>query len=991
MPPENLPLPKMQAWLFGRLTVHIGGAPISKLRSRSGEWLLALLILRHGETVQREWLAQTLWSESPPPAARDNLRHSLCDLCRVMGSEAIRLQAPTLTTLRLDLAGAEVDVLKFDTMIESEHIAYIESAIELYKSPLLKDCHVPWIETERTARQAKYLAALKRLAANARVRSNSILEQDYLRRILAIEPSREDTVIRLMDVLAIMDDHDAALQLFRKLRVDLARELGSAPKNETLAKYHEIQAAVKAKKRNLRVRESTPASLASAVGSVPEPLVRLIGRAEAIWEILACLERSRLVTLTGGGGIGKTQMALNAAREARSDYPDGVWFIDLSTAHGIEQIVSEIAQIFGCEEKIACRIENLIRFLELKRLLLVLDNCEHLIPDITRFARRLIQGCAHIRLLATSRQPLRLTGEQIWAVPFLDLPPLPPSVLWREGAEDEIVCLLQRYSAIELFEERAMQASNQFVLNAENALTVTRICHRLEGMPLAIELAASWLQQQTPDKILAGLEDCFSFLTNGDPSGPARQQTLRATLDWSYKALTQTQQRLWYELSVFTGEWSIEAAESVCAPFVEDNAMESCLNELADHSMVIVNAGSFEKRYRLLETLREYGAEKLNALPDQARNARNRHLYYYTRQATMEEPNLAGKDQAACMKRLKQDRDNYRQALAWAEERRDGAAGLSMASALWRFWDIQGDYAEGYRWLDTMIRLARDVTPQLRMKAVGAAGNLAYRRADYANARRCFKSHLEMARRLERPQGVASSLGNLGNIASSEGKLEEARDYYLQCLSVFEELDDRRGIALTLSNLAIVACRSGDYAAACKYHEKSISMLRDGTDALNLAMALANLAETRVLIEEYDLAGPALTESFRLSYAHEHWRTVIQCLLIYLSLAVRKSLWHHAAILIGILDTLHKRTELALPAATQKQYEFDLSAAQEQLAPREFQAARLQGRSMTDEETRDYILAIGDHIYVVVNSQVLSEVGRCVSSDPGRLPIILPN
>ena len=934
--------PNLRIALFGTVMVTIDGLPMRKLRTRTGDWLLALLVLNRKAPVARDWLAQTLWPDSPSATANGNLRRSLTDLREALGFEAKRLDSSDRTVLQLDLRGAEVDVVEFDSWIGSKNWGEVQCAIGHYGKPFLKGCDATWAEAERERQKLRFRSAMERIGQSALKDGDYTRAVECFRPLVALEPLEESLTADLMDGLAGSGDRDGALRLYREFRARLARQK-AGPDPTTVERYHRIRAAAG---KNARLAPELPEN--ARAGSISVPHKPLVGRDRAILNILARLEHARLVTLTGTGGIGKTSLAIHVAREAASDFADGVWFVDLSAITQGVEIFSEIASVLELGRIGDVTDKALLSALSAKRALLVLDNCEHLLPACAHVARRILDHCAGVRIIATSRRSLGLTGEWQCRVSPLSLPaatllsPLRPS-----GGAAELASLLS-YSAIELFVTEAARARCDFTLTLETAPYVARICGKLDGIPLAIELAAAWARSLSVQEIDRRLQDPFSLLQGRDTTGPDRHRTLENLLDWSYALLLEDERRLWRELSVFNGGWTLEALEAVCTPSTPQRPLVLLLDRLVDMSVALYDMRDDEARYNLPETLRQFAAARESQVA--MRPVAMRFLAYFRDWAEKAAKHLVGSDQAIWLDRLAQERGNIRKALELARDHQAGEDGLRLASALWRFWHARGECEAGQLWLEQFLDIAGDASPDLRLKAIGAAGNLAYRRADYVSARRCYLAHLALARELELPRGVASALGNLGNVATDEGCYEEARAYFEDCLEAFRDLKDDRGIALTLGNLAIVVGRLEEYKTAQEYHADSIAIFRTSGDLMNLSMALANIAETNLRSGSHGCMVAPLVESLQLSYHIGSSRGVGRCLLLALSLATDQVDDTTASRLAGAIEKLRASAELPMHRSECDRYEHDRADLLDRMDVSAFEAALVHGSKMSEVE-----------------------------------------
>jgi predicted ATPase/transcriptional regulator with XRE-family HTH domain len=480
---------------------------------------------------------------------------------------------------------------------------------------------------------------------------------------------------------------------------------------------------------------------ASNLTDLPVPMTSFIGRARELAAVKQRFSSARLLTLTGPGGCGKTRLALQAAAELADKFADGVCFVELAPLGDPRLVPQSVASALGVREEPTRPLPvTLIDTLHRRQLLLVLDNCEHLIAACAELAHILLSACPQLHVLATSREVLGVAGEMAWRVPPLASPdpqrPVP------------VEHLLQ-YEAVQLFVERARTVQPTFTVTERNAAAVAQVCHRLDGIPLAIELAAARVKVLTVEQIAARLDDRFRLLTGGSRIALPRQQTLQAAIDWSYDLLSEPERRLWRRLSVFAGGWTLEAAEAVCAGAGLDAAeVLDRLTSLVDKSLVTVDAMAGEARYRLLETIRQYGREKLER-SGEAAVIRRQHLEWHVGLAERAEPELTGPDQAVWLEKLEAEHDNLRAALEWSQVEAQGEQiGLRVAAALWRFWLVHGHLREGRRWLEGMLAGSPEAWPAVRAKALYGAGALAEDQGDYAAARAFFAESLALRREL---------------------------------------------------------------------------------------------------------------------------------------------------------------------------------------------------------------------------------------------------
>ncbi|HJS28873.1 MAG TPA: tetratricopeptide repeat protein, partial [Anaerolineales bacterium] len=632
------------------------------------------------------------------------------------------------------------------------------------------------------------------------------------------------------------------------------RLLAKAPEDR-FASADEVGAALAAVAVQL---QSPPGPRAN----LPIQLSSFIGRERELAQVREMLSDSRLVTLVGPGGCGKSRLAIQVALELIAEYPHGVWLIELGAISDPALIAQKTASVLGLEaESERSLLDVLTDYLSEKNLLLVLDNCEHLISGCAQLAETLLQACPNLRILATSREALGIAGESSLVVPSLAVPD--PGG-WP-AAVDDIASDLSSYEGVHLFVERALAVRPGFRLTSENAPAVAQICYRLDGIPLAIELAAARVKAMSVEQIAERLDDRFRLLTGGSRTALPRHQTLQALIDWSYELVSEPERVLLRRLSVFAGGWTLEAAEKVCAGNgIPARQVLDLLARLVDKSLVAVEERTGTARYRMLHTIRQYAREKLFASGEEER-VRARHLDFYAGLAEEAEPQLRSAEQLQWLDRLETDHDNLRAALRWGQQGAGPDLGLRLAGALFWFWLLRGHASEGRGWLEGILALNGEGRQSLAYaRALWASGYLAVGQGDVVAGRSRLEASREIFTEVDDQEGIADSLLGLGRTAYFQGDYTAALSLYQHSLAASEAAGYPWGSAQAHYRLGMVFLVQGDYGQARPHFEESVRKFRDLGDKWGLSYALSALGEEAHRRGDYALARSVLEESLRI-------------------------------------------------------------------------------------------------------------------------------
>jgi non-specific serine/threonine protein kinase len=606
------------------------------------------------------------------------------------------------------------------------------------------------------------------------------------------------------------------------------------------------------------------------VASLPVQLTAFVGRESECAEITRLLGTTRLLTLVGSGGVGKTRLSLEVARTVAETYAHGAALIELASVGDPDLVASRVAAGLGLRDVPADGLDQaLVTFLGSKQLLLIVDNCEHLLAVAAELVDRLLHECHDLTILATSRQPLAIAGETAWPVPSLAVPD--PGA---NNATDEIAAC----DAARLFHIRALAVAPGFAITDSNAAAVAQICHRLGGIPLALELAAARTRMLSPEQILQRLDDRFGLLIGGSRTAPSRQQTLRATLDWSFALLGPQEAALLRRVSVFAGGCALEDMEAiVIADDFQSEDVLDALGGLVDKSLVLADTGGAQTRYRVLETVREYAREKLNQA-DEATMLLERHATWYSALAERAEQELMRADQAVWLDRLDRDHDNLRAALGWAR-RANPALGLALVASLGRFWETRGYLAEGRTWLDAFLAMVPGRN-MVRARALQALGELV-RRTDVAHASAAFEESIAIHRELGDSVSGALALRQLGLTKGYSGDRASGRHLMDQSVEVCRRLQDPAALGWALGTRGMLARMEADYDRAQVLFDEALPLLRPSGDIDGLAFILNNMGQLARTRGDNPSARRLLDESlglFRMVSSKPRMAWTLNCL-----------------------------------------------------------------------------------------------------------------
>ena len=1003
----------MRVWLLGGFRVSVGSRTIEAdaWRLRKAAALVKLLALAHDHRLHREQAMDLLWPDLSTRAASNNLRQVLYGARRILDpapdshNRYLSLQDEQLALCPTGDLQVDVDAFEEAAAIarRSRDPVPYRAAIELYTGDLLpEDRYEEWVEGRRENLRQTYLALHIELAGQYEERGQQGLAIQALRKAVAEEPAFEEAYVALMRLYAHSGQPGEALSQYERLRESLARKLGTQPGGTTRRLREDIAAGTFSPDRSQVGSLEQPPD--TSKHNLPAARTSFVGRAQEMVEIKRELAMTRLLTLTGAGGSGKTRLALEVSNDLVGAYPEGVWLVELAGLSEGTLVPQALATALGVQEQSDRSLtDTLVDYLREKKVLLVLDNCEHLVDATSRLTSTLLDSYPRLTVLATSREALDVAGEINWPVPALSV----PGVQYRLTVDE-----LERYESARLFAdralfvERALYGSSGFALQPDNARAVAEICSRLEGIPLAIELAAAWVGTLSVEQISERLNNSLRLLKSGSQTITLRQRTLRGAMDWSYDLLSEPEQILFRRLSVFAGGWTLEAAEAVGANgnLLQEEVLE-LLWGLVNKSLVLAETKTEgTARYRMLEPIRQYSREKLEE-NGEANHVQDRHSAFFLSLAEEAEPELSGARQGLWVERMEADHDNLREALSRFLEAGEGEQGLRFGAALWRFWFARSYLGEGLRWLEQVLAGGDPSASPVRVKALEGMGWITQWRGDYERGQATYDEMFKLSGELGDKGNIATALNGLATGAAQQGDNERARALLQKNLELLRELEEEgndatalkrfhalnllgylaineegdygRGVTLweeglalareagdpdrvgtTLSNLGYVAVLQGDNERATVLSEEALVFADElGSAGVNIVPeALVNMGLATLGLGEHKRARASFEGALVMSQDVGQKPTIINTLEGMASLAGALREATRAAHLWGAAEAAREATGIALPPGDRALHGPNLGDARSQLGEERWRQALAEGRAMPLEEATKYAL-----------------------------------
>jgi predicted ATPase/DNA-binding SARP family transcriptional activator len=895
--------------ILGPIEAIVDGRPAA-LGAPKQRALLALLLVDRRRVVTAEQLIDGLWGEDPPASAMQSLQVYVHGLRRALGAGRI---ATSGRGYRAVVDEEELDLDRFERSLDRGRAALeagrvddaadeLRDALACWRGPALAD--LP--EETRRAADAERLEELRLTALEllldaelASGRHDAVVAE--LEALTAEHPYREKFLEQRLLALYRCGRQAEALEVYREARRLLADELGLEPSPA----LQELERAILRQEPSL----APPPAPTRSTRPLPVPPTPLVGRRLELAAVSALFrdEGARLVTLTGPGGTGKTRLALAVAHALEPELRDGAMFVGLAPVSSPELLVPTIAEALDVHEGEGPLSEGVIEHLRNRRMLLVLDNFEQLLAAAP-FVGDLLAAAPRVWVLATSRAPLRLAAEHEYPVPPFETP----------DASLPFETLVQT-DALRLFAARARAVDPGFELDATGARDVARVCGRLDGLPLAIELAAARSKLLAPGEILERLEREPNLLPSGPRDAPVRQRTLAATIHWSYDLLAAEERAAFARLGVFAGGCTLEAAERVC-----DVSLES-LSTLVDNNLLRRR----DSRFSMLETVRHFAVERFEETG--AAEVRRRHAEWLTELAeATRQANLGGEDPVPWLDRLEAEHANIRAALAWALEADVGLA-LELVSALRPFWEVRGHFAEGLRWAEQALGNNDVAPPELRTKAVAFAAGAALRLGDLDRADELYGEVLTLARELGDVEGEARALSDLGTVAAVAGDISNARRFLEESVDRYRELGVPRGLAIALSNLGDAAGQERRFEEAIAVTTEALTIQRELGDRGRAAISLNNLGYFSLQTGDLEPARVWLEECVRLSFELGYKEVMAYALASFVQLCLLDGDAVRAAHLAGVADQLQIDAGVLIQPVERALFEEAKTAAKDRL------------------------------------------------------------
>lgn len=950
--------------LFGHLRLFVDGRPQKFSALPKATPLLAYILLNRSSHIPRDTLAYTLWPDVPESEARANLRRHLHELRRNLPPAPESLPWILAETQQVQwnpAAPVWIDVAEFEAAVQQPD-RRVEAAA-LYTGDLLQNVYEEWLEPERERLRNLYLQTLEQLIERSRQQADLLQAINYCQQILHYDPWRENIIRSLMQLRLESGDRAGALQEYQRFKQRLHEELGVAPMPETRALYQDmVDNRIKTPERPQKPEPAapTPPTPSRPRHNLPAALMACIGREQEIVTLVELLQNSRLVTLTGPGGIGKTRLSLEVATHIFERRPelctDGVFYVRLSDVRDVNLIAPAIAEAVGLKISAAEPAWDQLGYhLQDKRILLVLDNFEQLLPAAAHLTD-LLHAAASLRLLVTSQALLHIYGEHEFAVPPLTVP----------LTGDSSITDIRQSPAVAWFVAVARTTNPSFTVTPENVTTIAQICVRLEGVPLAIELAAARSKLFSPAIILSQLNNPLNFLTGRARDLPARQRTLREAITWSYNLLTETEKELFAALSVFAGSFSLEAAVTICGRKGDEGQTYNDLESLLDKNILRLanRPEDGSPRFRMLLVIRDYAREQL--APSAAATYQHHHLQFFSAFAERAGNTLYGPDQLLWIERLTEEDDNIRAALEWAFTNSATAQQVEAGCVIifnlsQRYWQIKGRIGEGRVWSQCALQHRSLLAPEPLLRLLNHGGWLAQLQEDYPAALAMHEEALTLTSQVRDSRLTISTLHYLGAVAGRTGDYVRSESLLNECQQLMRQNSDTTPLALStlLNNLGIVQRRLKKYMEAAATLNECLEMKKAQGDKAGIASVLSNLGMVYTNQGDHESGRRYLVESLNLRREVNDRMGMMLTLSNIAQLALEEKQWLKAVHLQAATDALRQEMNLPLREESKVDLQELIQKTQEQLGDSRFAAAWQEGLRMPLITALNY--ATGNH------------------------------
>lgn len=931
--------------------------------------LLAYLSIE-GKPVPRDTLATFFWPEQDQSHSRTSLRHALWVLSDAGLADWIQNQQDRVSLhpgYQLDISHFQAHLAHFRSHSHSSSTACsscltrLSQAVNLYRGEFMRGFTLrdspafdDWQRFHIESLNQELEEVLEGLILQYSASQDWERALPFARRWVALDPLHEPAHRCLMRIYALAGKRGLAIKQFAVLRDTLDRDIGVEPERETRQLYEDLlEGRILA--QDTRSPSAVEPRRATRVYALPSPITPLLGRDPDVAAVREALlgSKTHLITLVGPPGIGKTRLSIQIATDLADSFKDGVCFVPLAPVQESERVANVLIQFLAIPESAVWTAEeSLLNYLKDKNILLVLDNFEHILaaaPLVTS----LLQACPSLRILVTSRSPLNLRGERQYPVsplPIPDLIHLPP------------LETLSKTPSVALFVERASQVDPEFKLSISNAGVIAEICNRLDGLPLAIELAAPLTKLLPPQKLLSKLSSSLSLLRGGPVDLPPRQRTLRAAIDWSYDLLDPREQALLARLAVFVGGWTLDAAEVVVGESTAGDQKQSH-SEILEGMFLLVDQSLVQRqerpygleRYTMLSTIHEYAYHKLLERGEKE-ILQQRQAVYFLALAEASGPALRGSQQQSWLIRMRDEHDNLLTALHWAFDSHQPEMLLRLAGSLWRYWWMHGHLRDGRDWLEKALKASSPQPTIWRASALNGLGILTRSQGDYSSARRFLDDCLSIQRELQDHIGLAAVLNSLGVLAQYQGDMEAAERYHQESLQYRRELGDQRDIAVSLNNLGMVAQEQGDFNRAEGLFQESLAILRHVNDERAIAAVLSNqgaLMNDRLdPLQAQDYFKQSLSMFRDLGQRDD----IIEGLEGFAGVAVLLNQPERAARLFGAAQALRESIGSPIPPYKAIRLKDLLNNLSARLDPQTLQSELQQGKQITLEEAIEFAL-----------------------------------